>query len=146
MIKIVDQVIDESALLQQVRSQSCGAVLLFAGTTRRETQGRVTQTLHYEAYGDMAVSELQKIRIQAMKRFDLQQCAIVHRVGEVPLGETSIVVALCSPHRKQAFEAASWIMDTVKRDVPIWKQEVWADGQKEWIHPGNTVKSSEERR
>ena len=137
--------IDEAALLLRVKSDQCGAVVLFSGTTRRETGGRITQTLHYEAYGDMALSELQRIRTEAMSKFELQACAIVHRIGEVPLGETSIVVALSSPHRISAFEAAAWIMDAVKKDVPIWKQEVWADGEKEWVHPG-TPNSKEQAR
>ena len=136
MIDIVNDKIDEAALLEQVKSVSCGAVILFAGTTRRQTNGRLTDTLHYEAYGDMARSELGRIREAAMNQFGLEKCAIVHRVGEVPLGETSIVVVVSSAHRKQAFEGAAWIMDEVKRDVPIWKQEVWADGEKEWVHPG----------
>lgn len=139
MIDIVNTTIDEVALLQQVKSVSCGAVILFAGTTRRQTAGRETETLHYQAYGEMARSELERIRNQAMQRFGLEKCAIVHRVGEVPLGQTSIVVVVSSPHRKQAFDAASWIMDQVKQDVPIWKQEVWADGEKQWVHPGTAT-------
>lgn len=145
MIEIVESQIDESALLRHVKSECCGAVLLFSGTTRRETAGRVTETLHYEAYGEMARRELHRIRTEAMARFELKVCAVVHRVGEVPLGETSIVVALSSPHRKQAFEAAAWIMDTVKTDVPIWKQEVWADGKTEWVHPGAPSNKEEAR-
>ena len=141
MIDIVNHVIDEANLLQQAKSESCGATILFAGTTRRTTDGRITETLHYEAYGEMARRELERIRGCAIEKFSLEQCAIVHRVGEVPLGETSIVVVVCSPHRKQAFEAAAWIMDQVKQDVPIWKQEVWANGDKEWVHPNSSVQT-----
>ena len=139
MIEIVDHIIDEAALLQQVKSARCGAAILFSGTTRRETNGRVTETLHYEAYGEMARTEMGRIRTDAMAQFDLENCAIVHRIGEVPLGETSVVVAVSSPHRKQSFEAAAWIMDQIKKDVPIWKQEVWADGEKEWVHPDQSM-------
>ena len=136
MIKIVENKIDEAALLQEVKSNNSGAAVLFTGTTRRETAGRITETLHYEAYGDMAMRELERIRTEAMERFDLEKCAVVHRTGEVPLGETSIAVAVSSPHRKHAFESAAWIMDQIKADVPIWKKEVWADGSTEWVHPG----------
>ena len=136
MIEIVDNRIDEQSVLETVKSSSCGAAILFVGTTRRVTDGKVTQTLHYEAYHEMAKQELSKIRDEAMPKFSLEECAIVHRLGEVALGETSIAVAVSSPHRKQAFEAAAWIMDQVKKHVPIWKQEVWEDGSTEWAHPG----------
>ena len=136
MIEIVHGKIDEAKLLQSIKSNNCGASLLFSGTTRRVTNGRVTATLHYEAYGEMAVSELSRIRELAIEKFGLECCAIIHRVGEVPLGETSIVVGVSSAHRQQAFESAAWIMDQVKTDVPIWKKEVWADGETQWVHPG----------
>ena len=70
-----------------------------------------------------------------LRKWPLEKCAIVHRVGDVPIGETSVVVAVSSPHRVDAFEAAAWIMDELKKAVPIWKQEQWADGTQEWIHP-----------
>ena len=143
MIRIVSDKIDESGLLQQAKSDSCGAVVLFSGTTRRQTGNRITETLHYEAYDAMAVRELERIREQAISTFDLEHCLIVHRVGEVPLGETSIAVVVSSPHRKQAIDSIAWIMDHVKSDVPIWKQEVWQDGTTEWVHPGTRVGEQE---
>ena len=135
MIKIVDDNIDEQSLLQAIKSSCCGAAILFVGTTRRVTNGRVTKTLHYEAYREMAFSELNKLKGEAISKFGLEDCGIVHRLGEVPLGESSIAVAVSSPHRKHAFEAVAWIMDQVKQHVPIWKQEVWEDGSTEWVHP-----------
>ena len=143
MIKIVNHAIDEAAILASVKSDNAGACILFSGTTRRLTGDKVTDTLSYQAYEAMAEKELSKLRDCAMQRWSLVACAIVHRIGEVPVGQTSVVVAVSSPHRVGAFESAAWIMDTLKKDVPIWKKEVYADGRQEWVHPENQIESAE---
>ena len=84
----------------------------------------------------MAEKELAKLEAEARRRWPLEQCLIVHRLGQVPLGEASVAVAVASPHRREAFEAAEWLIDTLKQQVPIWKQEHWVDGKTEWVHPG----------
>ena len=136
MIKLVDQPIDTSQLLSQVTSKSAGAVVLFLGITREFTHGRQTVHLEYQAYGEMALRELEKLQDEARHRWPLTECAIVHRVGPVPLSEVSVAIACSAPHREQAFAAAKWLIDTLKQQVPIWKEEHWADGTREWIHPG----------
>ena len=136
MIALTTQPIDTPALLAQVSSHAAGAVVLFLGTTREFTRGRRTASLDYECYPEMAEKKLTELEAEARRRWPLTGCAIVHRLGHLELGEASIAIAVSSPHRKQAFEAGKWLIDTIKEVVPIWKQENWADGTSEWVHPG----------
>lgn len=139
MIKIVTDPIDSAAVLRAVESTQAGASVLFVGSTRQYTGEQETLTLFYECYETMAVKQLARLRDQAQERWPIVHCAIVHRVGEVALGETSVAVAVSAPHRVASFEAAQWLMDSLKRDVPIWKREVWADGREEWVHPEGSL-------
>ena len=84
----------------------------------------------------MAIAKLTELHDQACEKWSLTRCSIMHRIGHVPLGEASVAIAVSSPHRKAAFEAGQWIIDTLKEVVPIWKKENWADGTSEWVHPG----------
>ncbi len=142
MLEIVTYKIDEQGVLNSVKSELAGACVLFVGTTRRLTAGKETMTLEYQAYIEMAINEIYRLRQRACADWPITQCSIVHRIGEVPVGESSVAVAVSSPHRVAAFESASWIMDTLKKDVPIWKKEVWTDGTGEWIHPVDNRQSS----
>ena len=136
MIALTNQPIDAAALLSQVSSHAAGAVILFLGTTRETTAGRLTKSLDYECYPEMAERKLAELEAEARRRWPLTGCTIVHRLGHLELGEASIAIAVSSPHRQQAFEAGKWLIDTIKEVVPIWKQENWADGTSEWVHPG----------
>lgn len=136
MIAITDQPIDHARLTERVRSTRAGAVCTFLGTTREVTGDRRTDHLDYEAYAGMAEKTLADLEAKARQRWSLVEVAIEHRVGRVELGEISVVVAVSAPHRKEAFEACQWLMDTIKEVVPIWKKETWADGSEEWVHPG----------
>lgn len=142
MIQLTDQPIDVPALLHHVQRAEAGAVVLFLGTTRQFTAGRETASLAYEAYGEMALKELERLEREARERWPLVACGIVHRLGEVPLAEASVAIAVSSPHRAAAFEAGEWLIDTLKESVPIWKQERWADGAAEWVHPEHATPSS----
>ena len=135
MIQLTDNPIDATALLQSAQQPAAGAVVLFLGITRQFTKGRETASLSYEAYREMAVKELERLERQARERWPLVDCRIVHRLGEVPLAEASVAIAVSSPHRGDAFDAGRWLIDTLKETVPIWKQEHWADGGAEWVHP-----------
>lgn len=137
MIQLTHDPIDTQRGLVDVQSHRAGAVVVFWGTTREFTGERQTVQLSYEAYPEMAQSQLEQLEAQARERWPLEGCLIVHRLGEVGLGEPSVLIAVSSPHRRDAFEAAQWLMDRIKEDVPIWKQEHWADGRTEWIHPNN---------
>jgi molybdopterin synthase catalytic subunit len=136
LIELTEKSIDVSALLQMVQRPEAGAVVLFLGTTRQFTRGRETERLRYEAYRGMAVKELERLRDEAFARWPLAACCIVHRLGEAPLAEASVAIAVSSPHRADAFAAGEWLIDELKQRVPIWKQEHWADGSVEWVHPG----------
>ncbi len=136
MIALTQSEIDSAALLNRVRSNEAGAVVLFLGTTREMTNGRRTVSLDYESYGKMAERKLAELEAAARDRWPIVECAIVHRLGRLELGEASVAIAVSSPHRKDAFAAGQWLIDTIKEVVPIWKKENWADGTSEWVHPG----------
>jgi molybdopterin synthase catalytic subunit len=135
MLQIVTEPIDTAAVLHAVHSDVTGASVLFSGTTRQFTAGRETVHLEYEAYEKMAIGKIHELREQAMQKFEIEKVAIVHRLGVVSVGECSVAIAVSSPHRGMAFDAASWLIDTLKEIVPIWKQENFSDGSQEWIHP-----------
>ena len=136
MISLTNQSIDISQVLSQVASHDAGAVVLFLGTTREFTHGRRTASLDYECYPEMAEKKLAELEATARDRWPLTGCVIVHRLGHLELGEASIAIAVSSPHRQVAFEAGKWLIDTIKEVVPTWKQENWADGTSQWVHPG----------
>ena len=135
MNQLTTEPIDAPRLLELVQQPEAGAVVLFLGTTRQFTADRETVELHYEAYREMAERELAKLEAEARRRWSLIECAIVHRLGIVPLAEASVAIAVSSAHRDAAFEAGRWLIDTLKDSAPIWKQERWADGVVEWVHP-----------
>ncbi len=136
MIALTHEPIDTSGILQEVQSNLAGAVVLFLGTTREVTGELRTASLDYECYPEMAERKLQELESEARRRWPLCECVIVHRLGHLPVGDASVAVAVSSPHRRDAFEAGQWLIDTLKQVVPIWKQENWTDGTSEWVHPG----------
>jgi molybdopterin synthase catalytic subunit len=137
MIEITSDPIDHAAITDRVRSNQAGAVCSFLGTVREMTGDRRTIALDYEAYPEMALTTLANLEAEARSRWPIVELALVHRVGNLDLGEVSVVVAVSCPHRHQAFAACRWLIDTLKEVVPIWKREVWADGTEEWVHPGS---------
>lgn len=141
MHRLTREPIDYAALTESVRSNDCGAVVLFLGTVREMTAGRRTIALDYEAYPAMAEAELAKLEAEVRARWSLGEVAIEHRLGRLGLGEISVAVAVAAPHRQAAFEAGKFLIDELKVRVPIWKQEHWADGTREWVHPGISPES-----
>lgn len=136
MIQLVHEPIDTQAILAATAHPHAGAVVLFLGVTRQLTAGRETASLDYECYPEMAVKKLAELETQARERWPLLHCIVVHRLGHLEISEASIAIAVSSPHRRAAFEAGQWLIDTIKEVVPIWKQENWQDGTQEWVHPG----------
>ncbi len=134
-IEIVDEPIDERSLRESMVDPDSGSIGWFAGVTRRTTGDRVTSTLWYEAHVPMAKRELEKLASEAVEKFSLRKLVIVHRLGEVPIGQASVVVGCCSGHRRETFAALPWIMDKLKAEIPIWKRELYSDGSTEWVHP-----------
>lgn len=135
MVELTNEPIDVAGLLQRAQRPQAGAVVLFLGITREFTDGRQTTRLEYEAYPEMARRELLGLQEQAVERWSLASCDIVHRLGPVPLAEASVAIAVSSPHREAAFEAGRWLIDELKQTAPIWKQEHWSDGAAQWVHP-----------
>ncbi len=136
MISITDEPIDFTAVTDSVRNNNSGAVVLFMGTVREMTGDKQTARLEYEAYPEMAEAKMTEIAAAAREQWTLQGIAAVHRVGQLDLGEIAVAVAVSAAHRTEAFEAGRFMIDTIKDQVPIWKKENWADGTKEWVHPG----------
>jgi molybdopterin synthase catalytic subunit len=123
------------SLVAAAKRGSDGAVVVFDGIVRDNTRGRKTLYLDYEAYEEMAARQLEEISGQAIERFGIRGVTVVHRLGRLFVGETSVLIIVASAHRAEAYEASRWLIDTLKRTVPIWKKEtfedgaVWADGE-----------------
>ena len=126
--------LDPAAALAAVAAVEAGANLVFVGTARAVTGNRVTLRLEYEAHEPLAVQVLAGLRSTAIDRFGLSACRIEHRLGLVEPGASSVVVAVSSPHRRESFAAGEWLMEQIKREVPIWKREHRPDGSAEWEH------------
>jgi MoaE-MoaD fusion protein len=132
---ITRQAIDARQVVDGLKRGEDGAALVFEGVVRNQTRGRRTLYLNYEAYEEMALQQLESLASEAINRFQIRDVAIVHRLGRLEIGQTSVLIAVASPHRGPAFDACRWIIDTLKKTVPIWKKEyfddgaVWADGE-----------------
>jgi MoaE-MoaD fusion protein len=120
------------AVARRVILPECGATVSLDGYVRKFTGGRETLYLVYEAYEPMALKEMEKLVITAHHKFEIAGVGIVHRLGRLEIGETSVVISVAAPHRRSAFEACEWLIRELKRTVPIWKKEVYTDGE-EWI-------------
>ena len=135
-VAVVDGPIDHAALTAAAIRADCGAVVTFLGTVRDHTDGRNVRDLHFGAYRPMALRRLEELARRAARRWPLRHAAVVHRVGTLGLCDVAVAVVVASGHRADAFAACQWLMDEIKRDVPIWKRETYADGRsREWIHP-----------
>ncbi|HUR99141.1 MAG TPA: molybdenum cofactor biosynthesis protein MoaE [Pyrinomonadaceae bacterium] len=130
--EITTDPIDITSIARRVVPAECGATVTLDGYVRRFTKGRETLHLFYEGYEPMALKEMRKLIERAKNEFQISHVGIVHRLGRLEIGETSVVISVAAPHRKAAFAACEWIIQELKRTVPIWKKEVYADGE-EWI-------------
>jgi molybdopterin synthase catalytic subunit len=134
-VEIVDEVIPSAEIVAGLKAGADGAMCVFDGIVRDNTRGRKTLHLDYEAYREMALEQMRALAAEAIAKFGVRDVALVHRLGRLVVGETSVLVAVASAHRGAAFEACRWLIDTLKRTVPIWKREqfvdgaIWADGE-----------------
>ena len=128
-VHLTTEPISVEAVARRVIPEGCGATVTLDGYVRRFTRGRETLHLVYEAYEPMALKEMRKLIDQARAEFDISWVAIVHRLGRLEVGETSVVISVAAPHRRAAFEACEWLIRELKRTVPIWKKEIYADGE-----------------
>ena len=130
--ELTEAPISIESVARRVVPTECGATVTLDGYVRKFTRGRETLHLVYESYEAMALKEMQKLVEQAERDFEISNVGIVHRLGKLEVGETSVVISVAAPHRKAAFAACEWLIRELKRTVPIWKKEVYADGE-EWI-------------
>jgi len=134
-VEILDQVLPSAEVIDQIKAGPDGAVCVFDGIVRNNTRGRETLYLDYEAYREMALAQMNQLAAHAVERFGVRDVALLHRLGRLRVGETSVLIVVASAHRGAAFEACRWLIDTLKKQVPIWKKEtfvdgaVWADGE-----------------
>lgn len=134
-VKVIDAEIRVDDALSLL-APSDGAVVIFGGTVRDATDGRRVTRLDYEVYSEMAEEEMSRIAAEALSRWPVGSIAMMHRVGSIEIGEYSVVVAVTSPHRGEAFDACEYCIDTLKKTVPIWKKEIFEDGSSAWVdHP-----------
>ncbi len=150
-VQIVRESIDREAVVARLKRPADGAAVIFDGVVRDNTRGRRTLYLDYEAYEAMALKQMETLAVEARARFGVRGASIVHRLGRLQIGETSVLIVVASGHRGAAFEACRWIIDTLKKTVPIWKKEyfedgaVWADGEafpEEIRRPEGTARES----
>ena len=129
MIQIIDKNIDVVELLASVSVPEAGGIDMFLGTTRNHSKGKKVIRLEYEAYSPMALRMMSEIESEIRKRWNIQKISIVHRIGVVPVMEASVAIAVSAAHRKEAFEACRYAIDELKKRVPIWKKEIFDDGE-----------------
>jgi molybdopterin synthase catalytic subunit len=134
---LVDRRIDGASLVERVASTGNGATVLFLGTVRELNDGRIVTGIDYAAYRSMAERELADIVAEAAARFGTRDIAVEHRLGQLNLGDCSVAIAAAHPRRAQAFDAARYIIEELKRRVPIWKLEHYVDGTREWVNAGS---------
>ena len=132
LIRVTPERLDPEEAIAAVRRDESGAVDLFLGVVRNTNKGRAVDHLVYDAYPSMAEKTMRELAEEAIERFDLTDSAVFHRTGRLEIGETSLLVAVSAGHRAATFEAGHWLVNEIKRQVPVWKKEVWADGE-EWI-------------
>lgn len=132
-IRVCEDALDAAGLRAAAADPAAGAVVVFEGTARNHHDGQAVADLAYEAFVPMAEAELAKLREAAMARFGLCRCLVHHRIGVVPLLEAAVVIVTAAAHRKEAFEAAAWLMDRIKESVPIWKRERYLEGGESWV-------------
>lgn len=132
---LVERPLDPAALVAEVERTSNGATVLFVGTVRDVNDGRAVTGLEYSAYAAMAEAEMARIAAEAVARYATEDIVVEHRVGVLALGEASVAIAVAHPHRGAAFDAARYVIEELKRRVPVWKLEHYADGTREWVDP-----------
>lgn len=134
-VQITAEEIDPGEI-EALSAVSDGGLVTFRGIVRDSSEGKAVEGLDYEAYSEMAEEELRRIASEACERWPIGRVLVVHRVGSLRVGEVSVIVAVSAPHRGEAFDACEFIIDTLKRTVPIWKKERFADGSSSWVgHP-----------
>src|SRR5438876_679127 len=137
LIQIQPTSLSATDAIQFATDPQAGGIDVFLGTTRaeRSPDGCDLVALDYETYEQMAIDQMRKLASRARESWPIIKLSLLHRVGRVPIGEPSVIIAVSTPHRAQAFEACRFIIDSLKAEIAIWKKEIWADGSGTWVHP-----------
>ena len=136
-IEILAVPLSAQAAVEFVSAAQAGGISMFLGTTRAETSpgAQPLVALDYEAYPEMVIEQLRDLARRAREKWPIIKLALLHRTGRVALGEPSVIIAVSTPHRGEAFDACQWLIDTLKAEVAIWKKEIWSDGSGTWVDP-----------
>ena len=140
LVELTNDPMSVESVARRVVPPECGATVTMDGYVRRFTRGRETLYLIYDAYKPMALKEMRKLVEQVKKEFEISNVGLVHRLGKLEIGETSVVISVAAPHRGAAFAACEWLIRELKRTVPIWKKEVYADGEM-WVEGDTYVQN-----
>ncbi|MEO6796386.1 MAG: molybdenum cofactor biosynthesis protein MoaE [Candidatus Dormibacter sp.] len=132
LIALGEEPLDAAAIAKQIRTDGDGALITFEGVVREGSRGKTVKALVYEAYGAMALRQMEQLAEEARGRWPITDVAIVHRLGHLKVGEVSVVIAVAAAHRGEAFDACEWVIDELKRTVPIWKKEIYTEGEA-WV-------------
>jgi molybdopterin synthase catalytic subunit len=132
MIQISDQAIDIQACIAAAQSEKAGAIDVFIGTVRNHNKSKEVVRLEFETYDLMAIKKMEELANQAKERWEIEKIVMIHRKGILQIGDVAVVIAVSTPHRVASFEACQWLIDTLKEVVPIWKKEIYGDGE-EWL-------------
>lgn len=132
-IDLQHEKLDAEAVVRFLQTPRAGGIDIFLGTTRQWTDGQETIHLAYEGYPSMALKEMQRLADEACERWPVEKVCLLHRLGVVEVSEASVIIGVATPHRVDAFAACRFLIDTLKKQVPIWKREVFADGSTEWV-------------
>ncbi|MCO5201592.1 MAG: molybdenum cofactor biosynthesis protein MoaE [Chloroflexi bacterium] len=132
LIRVTPDELDTAEAIQAAGSPAAGAINVFLGVVRDNNLGRRVQYLEYDAYPSMAEKVMRELAVEAKERFALEDCAVLHRTGRLEIGEASLLIAVSCGHRAASFEAGHWLVNEIKKKVPVWKKEVWEDGEA-WV-------------
>jgi molybdopterin converting factor subunit 1 len=147
VFKVTPEPLDPQMLVQAVRRDESGAVVLFYGVARNHSEGRKVQALEYQAHESLAEKKLREVADEVRRRWPITDIGILHRTGRLEIGETSLLIAVSAGHRQEAFEACHYAVDRIKQIVPIWKKEIWEDGEGAWVagHPVELPETAKSR-
>lgn len=132
LIRVTPDELDPAEAVAAVGSPAAGAINVFLGVVRDTNLGRRVRYLEYDAYPSMAEKVMRELAVEAKERFALEDCAVLHRTGRLEIGEASLLIAVSCGHRAASFEAGHWLVNEIKKKVPVWKKEVWEDGEA-WV-------------
>ena len=147
LFQVTSETLDPERLMRAVRKDESGAVILFSGVARNHSEGRRVLALEYDAYPSMAERKLREVADEVRARWPITAIGVLHRTGRLAIGETSLLVAVSAAHRQEVFEACHYAVDRIKQIVPIWKKEIWEDGDGAWVagHPVEVPETIEAR-